>query len=218
MNAAESTSPDPRMLIGLDFDNTIVRYDGLFHAVAVDQGLISPSVPAAKEQIRDHLRALRREDDWTRLQGLVYGPGMRRAEPYPGVLEFLARCRRTGLDVAIISHRTLHPYVGPRHDLHGWARSWLDAHGVLDPRDIGLPAGRIHFETTKEAKLARIQACQCSHFVDDLPEFLGDHRFPPGVRRILFDPHRTEAPVEPSIQKIRSWDELTELLVLANTR
>ena len=36
------------MLIGVDFDNTIVCYDGLFHRVAVEQGLIPQKFPRVK--------------------------------------------------------------------------------------------------------------------------------------------------------------------------
>jgi len=62
------------MLVGLDFDNTIVRYDQLFHRLAVERGLIPPGVSATKQSVRDYLRAADREVDWTELQGIAYGP------------------------------------------------------------------------------------------------------------------------------------------------
>src|SRR4029079_9696971 len=61
------------MLIGLDFDNTIVRYDRLFHRLARKRGLIPDGIPVSKQAVRDHLRANGREADWTELQGMAYG-------------------------------------------------------------------------------------------------------------------------------------------------
>ena len=43
-------------LLGIDFDNTLVNYDNLFHKVAVEKGLIKYSLPANKIAIRDYLR------------------------------------------------------------------------------------------------------------------------------------------------------------------
>ena len=205
-------------MVGLDFDNTIVCYDGLFHAAAVEQGLVGAEAPVDKEQIRDRLRRLGREDDWTRLQGYVYGPGMALARPFPGALEFLARCRAADVAVAVISHRTLSPYLGPRYDLHASARSWLETAGVVDQGRTGLTTDAVHLETTREAKLARIARCECSHFVDDLPEFLCDPDFPAGVKRVLFDPHRREPVLPPAIRRASSWEEVSELVLAATPR
>ena len=38
------------MVLGVDFDNTIVRYDELFHSVAVERGLIPATLPARKKR------------------------------------------------------------------------------------------------------------------------------------------------------------------------
>jgi hypothetical protein len=69
------------MLIGIDFDNTIVRYDRLFHHVALEKGLIPASVPASKGDVRDYLRSIGGEQDWIELQGIVYGVRMHEADP-----------------------------------------------------------------------------------------------------------------------------------------
>ena len=43
------------MIIGLDFDNTIVSYDSLFHKVSVEQNLINEIFEVNKIKIRDYL-------------------------------------------------------------------------------------------------------------------------------------------------------------------
>lgn len=199
------------MKVGLDFDNTIVCYDRLFHTLAVERGLIPASVAADKTAVRDHLRSVGREDDWTELQGIAYGPEILRAEPFPGVLDFLRSCQQRGVPVVVISHKTRHPYRGEPHDLHAAARSFLARNGFLNTTETGLADEHVYLELTKEAKLARIGAGGCTHFVDDLPEFLGEVTFPSGVTRFLFDPEGRGGD-DPRWQRIRHWNELASRL------
>jgi hypothetical protein len=203
-------------VIGVDFDNTIVRYDDVFGRVALDLDLVPPHAATSKTSVRDHLRSIGQEDRWTELQGIIYGPRMSDAEMFPGVAEFFARCRAADTPVAIVSHRTRFPYLGERHDLHAAARDFLSRHGFHDDAGIGLPVDRVFFEETKEGKLARIAALGCTTFIDDLPELLADPRFPAGVRRILFDPSQLHAPplgVEPAA----SWADVERLLAGAGS-
>jgi hypothetical protein len=198
-------------VIGVDFDNTIVRYDDVFGRVALDLGLVPPAAATSKTAVRDHLRAIGQEDRWTELQGAIYGPRMSDAALFPGVAEFFAACRAAGAPVAIVSHRTRFPYLGERHDLHAAAREFLARHGFHDEAGIGLPRDRVFFEETKQGKLARIAALGCRTFVDDLPELLGDPAFPAGVRRILFDPGSLHAPPA-GVAAAASWFEVARLL------
>ena len=198
-------------MIGVDFDNTIVCYDDVFGRVAIERGLVPAAAASSKMAVRDHLRAIGQEDRWTELQGIIYGPRMVDAPMFPGVAEFFARCHESAVPVAIVSHRSRFPYLGERHDLHAAARDWLAQHGFHDPARIGLPADRVSFEETKEAKLARIAAVGCTTFIDDLPEILADPRFPAGVRRILFDPHGLHDAM-PGIEAAASWADLGRLV------
>ncbi len=197
------------MRLGIDFDNTIVCYDGLFHRVCVEKGLISASVPTSKSEVRDHLRRIGREDDWTEMQGYVYGARMAEAAPYPGVLEFLGQCVRLARPICIISHKTRFPFRGPKYDLHAAAMGWLDLHGFFDPERIGLPRSQVFLELTADAKLERIGQQQCTHFIDDLPEFLAASAFPPGTRRILFDPNRHHEK-QGTFIRLESWAQIAE--------
>ena len=101
--------------IGIDFDNTIVRYDGVFERAARSRGLLPDSWAAAdKTAVRDHLR---RQPDgeklWQGLQGWVYGKGISEAEPFPGVADFLAACRGCGAVVSVVSHKTRYGHQDP---------------------------------------------------------------------------------------------------------
>ena len=199
------------MRIGIDFDNTIVCYDPVFHIASYEKKLIPESIPATKEAVRDHLREIDREDDWTELQGYIYGTRMELAKPFPGIFDFLKQTINRGIDVFIISHKTQFPYRGPQYDLPAAARSWLETNGVFDPEGIGLSVDRAFFEPTKELKLERIGALGCTHFIDDLPEFLAEPGFPPDTTKILFEPG-AERPVATPVHRAKSWADITNFL------
>ena len=50
------------MLIGIDFDNTIVSYDKLFYKVALEGAHIPEDIEPTKLQVRDYLRQINNED------------------------------------------------------------------------------------------------------------------------------------------------------------
>jgi len=203
---------DPSALrIGVDFDNTIVCYDEVFHRVARELDLIPVTVRVNKGAVRDHLRKIGREDDWTEMQGYVYGERMRDAQPFPGVLDFFRRMIDQQVPICIISHKTRHPYKGPKYDLHAAAVDWLELQGFFDPVRIGLSRSDVHFELTLAAKLERIGAAGCTHFIDDLPELLSEPAFPKRVERLLFDPAGAHAK-ETTFERLLSWASAPGLL------
>ena len=193
------------MLIGIDFDNTIVCYDRLFHALALERGLISQYLPATKTSVRNYLIEQGREEAWTELQGLAYGPEIGRAELFPGVLEFFREAHRREWRVAIISHKTRHPFRGEKHDLHAAARGFLQDKGFF-AQATGLTESNVFFELTKADKLARIATHGCTHFIDDLPDLLSEPAFPEKVWKILFDPGKICAHAAHRL-RINHWRE-----------
>lgn len=196
------------MRIGIDFDNTIVSYDALFHKVALEQGLVPPETPVNKVAVRDHLRRIGQEDRWTEMQGYVYGARMDEALAYEGVIEFIRRAGAVGHQVIIISHKTRHPFLGPQYDLHAAARAWIEHHLLWDGQAL-LPDERIFFELTKQEKLARISACGCDSFIDDLPEILLADGFPNQTARLLFDPEGHHgAFAADGLPVFRDWQQL----------
>lgn len=176
------------MRIGIDFDNTIACYDGVFHAAAIERGLIPPGLDRDKNSVRDHLNGSGRKDDFTELQGYVYGARMDLASPYPGFAEFVGRAQTAGHTLFIISHKTRYPLRGPKHDMHAAARGFLATHGLVGHGAARIDPAHVYFELTKEAKVARVAELGCDMFIDDLPEILELPGYPDGLRKILFDP------------------------------
>jgi hypothetical protein len=174
--------------IGIDFDNTIADYDGVFRAAALERGLVPADIVTSKNAVRDYLNGSGRKDAFTELQGYVYGARMDLARPYAGVATALGALRAAGHHLFIVSHKTRYPMRGPQHDLHAAARGFLEAQRLTGPG--GVDPRNIHFELTKEEKVARAAQLGCDVFIDDLPEILHMPGFGPGLRAILFDPGR----------------------------
>jgi hypothetical protein len=197
------------MKIGFDFDNTIVSYDALFHTVAREQNLISDTIPVNKVAVRDHLRRIGQEDRWTEMQGYVYGARMDEAVGYPGIIEFFERATALGHELAIVSHKTKHPFIGFPYDLHAVARSWVNRHLVTHYQPL-FSEKSIFFELTKEEKLARIADLGFDVFIDDLPEILTAPLFPKTTHPLLFDPDSNHS--LPRIPTFRTWTGIADFL------
>ncbi len=194
------------MLIGLDFDNTIVSYDALFHKVAVEQVLVPSGLLKSKLAVRDYLRKIDNETAWTEMQGYVYGTRMGDAAAYSGAIEFIKLARDKGISMAIVSHKTKHPFIGPKYDLHEAARGWV-TNALMDGVANLIEPDHVFFELTKEEKIARIANIGCDYFIDDLPEILLMPGFPKKTKRILFDPEGIHDP-DGLCAKLGSWQEI----------
>lgn len=197
------------MRIGIDFDNTIACYDGVFHKAALERGLIPSDLGSSKNAVRDFLNGSGRKDEFTELQGYVYGARMDLVAPYAGFDAFLKAANAAGHDLFIVSHKTRHPMLGEKHDMHAAARGFLVARGFAGT--TGVRPENTFFELTKEEKVARAATLKVDVFVDDLPEILSMQGFPPGLRAILFDPdgHHPDG----SFERHASWASIQSALL-----
>ncbi|WP_115071206.1 haloacid dehalogenase-like hydrolase [Synechococcus sp. UW179B] len=193
-------------LLGLDFDNTLVQYDKLFHKLAVKKGLIEKSLIADKTKIRDYLRQQGKEDEFTLLQGEVYGQHILDAEPAIGMLEALKKLKRQGIPMVLISHKTRTPYKGPEYDLQEAARRWLKKHEFFSEKGLGWTENQVIFEESKENKIERIIKEGCTHYIDDLPEII--KQLPATIRGIHYSPKASKKINSKDIKSLSSWEEL----------
>ena len=198
------------MLIGLDFDNTIVCYNEAIALLAEELFELPKEVPRTKFGLRNFLRDAGREPEWTAFQGELYGPGMRYAEPFDGAIATMQQLLAEGHELVIISHRSRRPYAGEPHDLHLAALNWV-AERLKSTGLFAEANGRVNFLETRQEKVARIAELACQAFLDDLPEVLGDSAFPSSTAGILFDPSGGSATPECN-HRISAWPELGEML------
>ena len=95
------------MRIGIDLDNTIIRYDKAFLQEARSENIVSDQWVGGKKQIQDFVLETDPEGlIWQRLQGRVYGKSIKNADVFPGVRRFLWRCHARGIQAHLVSHKT----------------------------------------------------------------------------------------------------------------
>ncbi len=197
----------PLRIVGLDFDNTIVDYEAVFRAAAIECLGVDPATAVAgKTAIRTYLRSQQGgEAAWQRLQAIVYAERAAAAQPASGAIETIGQLVADGCKVRIISHKTRYAAADPaKHDLHRIGYEWLQLHGLAGS-DALLPADAVYFEPTREAKIARIAEFRCTHFVDDLIEVLTHGDFPRATARLLYSPAGTEVPA--GLRLCQTWAE-----------
>ncbi len=198
------------MRIGIDFDNTIACYDGVFHAAALERGLIPEGVGTDKNSVRDHLNGSGQKEAFTELQGYVYGSRMDLAKPFTGVAEFIVSALAGGHELFICSHKTRHPMLGPKHDMHDAARGFLLANNLVG--NVGINPANVYFEITKEEKMERAASLGVQAFVDDLPDILAMPQLDNSVIKILFDPNGQHV-AETHFSRVDGWPAIAALLL-----
>lgn len=168
--------------IGIDFDNTLVGYDALFRRLAREKRWPGAGA-ASKDAVKSALVAADGHDRrWQRLQAEAYGSRILEARAFPGALEFVARARREGHEVFVVSHKSERSHIDPSVRLRVWARRWIKTHGA------GLPENQVLFAPSRDEKIRAIARLGLDVFIDDLPKVLEHPRFPARTARILFHP------------------------------
>ena len=201
-----------RAHIGLDLDNTLIDYSEVFGVVAQQMELLRAcEARGGKEAVK--VRLLEQDPSerlWMRLQGQVYGSHLGKARLCAGAGAFLMFARERGARVSIVSHKTRHGHFDPAQvDLWEAARGWLRDSGFFDPDRFALAEGDVYFETTREAKIARIAGIGCHIFIDDLEDVLHHPAFPKHVERILYAADDAAAP---GLVRCASWGEIMDKL------
>ena len=144
------------MRIGLDFDNTLVRYDHVFALESKKLGIMPESWSGSKQELRDELQSRPGgERLWQTLQGRVYGPGMTQAVMFPGTASFLSSSTQRGDDLFIVSHKTEFGHFDPtRTHLRQTALSWMESSGFFQKNRFGLAKENVFFAGTRSEKVA----------------------------------------------------------------
>lgn len=166
--------------IGIDFDNTIVNYHGVFYRTAVALGWLPAEVGQAKSAVKQYFLDQNNEPKWTELQGIVYGRAIADAKPYEGALKVIADWHQAGHQLFLVSHKTQYPVIGDKLDFHQAARQWLEAQGLTQYFQ------QLHFCPEKTLKIATAAELQLDAFIDDLSNVLLHLDFPADTQKILF--------------------------------
>ena len=195
------------MNIGIDFDNTIAKYDEIFIELAIKNNFISPSWFGNKEALKKELK--NKEREWMTLQGLVYGPFMKRAVCFPGIKSFLLKANFCNFKIFIISHKTIHGhYDKTKTNLRKQALKWLEENNFFNKKYYNLLKENIFFCSTRKEKIKKINELNLDFMIDDLNEIF-ESNISPSIKKILFksslDKHNAN-------YNVKNWDEITSLI------
>lgn len=197
------------MIIGFDFDNTIIDYTASFIELAKKKNLVPTEVNKDKVSIRNYLRDKNIENEWTALQGEVYGKNIMSAEVYKGLLDALEYLSSKNFKIKIISHKTKFPYIGEKINLRNAALKWIKKNILKDHSNIKLDLLDIHFEDSIEKKIRKIKELNCDVYIDDLPEIL--NLLPNSIKKILFLPKINDGDFS-KFYVMNSWEEFSNIL------
>jgi len=202
------------MKIGIDFDNTIIDYDGVFTDLVNELGWLDLKIKHNKQQIRDLLRKTADgESRWVKLQSLAYGKHIHQAEIFDGVFEFLKSCLEYQIPVFVISHKTQFvEQLEEKIDAREEAMAWLRNNGFFDQNRTGLNEGKVFFLPSRAKKIECIRELQLTHFIDDLKEVLEDPSFPKNVSKVLFSRNDTPS-VTNGMIVLNSWQAIKNVLM-----
>ena len=161
--------------IGIDFDNTIVNYDSSFHQEAIKRKIFTKSQREqnSKNVLKNRLISRKKEEEWTNIQGIVYGKKMFRAKPYKDSVKFINKySNKKNFELFIVSHKTLHPIIGEKINLHKISKDWIFKKKIFKNKKIEWINKHVFFLQTKEEKIEKIIELKCDYFIDDLAEIL----------------------------------------------
>lgn len=199
------------MLIGVDLDNTIIKYDALFRRLAAEQGLLADDGQMTKKEVRDALWDKDLHQRWTDIQALVYGPRINEAVAFPKALAFFELCRKRNVRTCIVSHKTEFAAsdTGQTTNLRTAAMGWLKRHGFFaDSTPLG--TDDVYFASTRSEKVKMIDQFGCDVFIDDLIEVFTEPGYPVSAHSVLFAPQAHSVEFDGEVRT--DWGEIVDRL------
>lgn len=201
---------DVPMIIGIDFDNTIIDYNNLFYEAGLSLGVLPDNADCNKKIIREYLIRKGREPDWIKIQGLVYGKYIRTAKIMGGFSSFSDHCYGMGWKIFIISHKTRDSIAGEKFNLHNSALIWLEKNRIYGTDSRGAVDG-IFFESTLYEKVCRINQLGCNIMIDDQAEVLLHTDLSRDIIKILYDP-MAKNPLNREYFTACRWDQICGII------
>lgn len=206
------------MRIGIDFDNTIADYTGVFYQVAVDLQWIPKSTGQSKREVKQYFIDCNSQNQWTELQGIVYGKEINKAAPYMNCVDALNTLNDYGHELFIISHKTKFPIIYScdenKVNFHEAARSWLNINDIIGTDKSPINADYVFFNETLTQKVECVADLKCDIFLDDLPSVFSHSGFPSNVEQVLFQPGISQGKL--AINGINEWRDFVRLVQLTS--
>lgn len=184
------------MLIGIDLDNTIINYNNIYKSLLDKK--YSNSKINYKNILKKKLQSISL-NEWTNIQGKIYGKYISKAKINNGFINFLnfVKKNKKDIEIVIISHKTKYPIIGKKYDLHKSAINFLNKKIKFFSFKINK---NIYFENTINGKINRIRKLDCDIFIDDLEKILTHKNFPEYTEKVLYGKYKNWKVIHKLIQ------------------
>lgn len=176
------------MILGIDLDNTIIKYDNAFIEAAKFLNINIPAGITNKIELKKHCNSLNEgELIWQKIQGLAYGKLLlKNAKLYTGVKRFIWRLKNKGHKIKIISHKTKFGHFDDEKNLlREIALEFLKNNKIIDCESILV--NDVFFLNTRKEKIEKIVSEKVEIFIDDLIEVIYDLKKFSQIKTIHFD-------------------------------
>tara|TARA_B100000886_G_scaffold339847_1_gene306651 strand:+ start:1089 stop:1709 length:621 start_codon:yes stop_codon:yes gene_type:complete len=200
---------DLNMVIGFDFDNTIIDYSNSFKILAKKKKYNKINSNLDKNSLKDFLIKNKKQNEWTIIQGEVYGKYITRAELYKGFIKLFRYLLKKNIKIFIVSHKTKYPYLGKKINLRKEARKWIQKNIIYKNKIFNFSMKNVYFENSIEKKINRIVKLKCNIFIDDLPQIL--NLLPKNIIKFLFNPNAKKK-IKENYKTIESWAKFYDLI------
>jgi len=208
--------------IGIDLDNTILKYDEVFHSLALAELWIDRDCLCDKDSIKKGLAKNAESTDksesrWQQLQAWAYGKHIRKALVFEGFFNFTKQARLRGDELFIVSHKTEFSNYDPSVHLRRSALGTLDQRGFFKPVNeggLGFCRRDVFFTSSLDEKIKKIRELDLTHVVDDLPKVILHLDFPQKTKGILFVPGLEKGPE--GTLAFQAWSDVGEFFSLSS--
>ena len=176
------------MIVGIDLDNTIIKYDNAFIEAAKFLNINIPGGETNKIDLKKYCNSLNEgELIWQKIQGLAYGKLLiKNAKLYTGVKRFIWRLKNKGHIIKIISHKTKFGHFDEeKNSLREIASEFLKNNKIIS-YDYPL-VNDVFFLNTRNEKVDKIVSEKIEIFIDDLKEVIFDLKEFSQIKTLHFD-------------------------------
>lgn len=192
--------------VGLDFDNTIICYDDVFHTIALKKGWIKKDFPHSKVLVKEFLVKEDHNDlRWQELQAEAYGEEIFTAHFYPEALQVIKTLKDLGHELHIVSHKSEYSHLRKEVNLRQKALEWMEQNKLLEI----IPPSNVHFAADRNQKVEKIKNLGIDFFLDDLLEVLEHPQFPSSTLRFHFTPG-LDVKTKVEFPQINHWTKFQE--------
>jgi thiamine kinase-like enzyme len=180
--------------IGIDLDNTILKYDEVFHFLALEQSWIDQDCLSDKDAVKKALSkkskdSSQSENRWQQLQAWAYGNHIEKALVFDGFFDFVRQAQQCGDRLFIVSHKTEFSNYDPSIPLRDAALNTLDQRDFFkqfNDGGLGFEQQDVFFASSLDEKIQKIKELNLTHFIDDLSKVIDHREFPNETKGILF--------------------------------